>query len=164
MPTMIRLAKRPAVCGVLATTMLLAAGCERGSGGRPLDTTTIAGRWIELADQSAVNPRMPGATGRKQELRYLVINQDNTFEFGLADSSGQPLEGSGKIQGTWEISGNEVIFSVTGSTFPSGDERNDWGPELSFGPKNTNIPKRGLTEVLPITDKTGMVINYVRAD
>lgn len=161
---MTRFAKRPLLVGLLAAVVVIASGCERQAGRPPFEASALVGNWIEIADQASVNPRMRGAGAGKTEYRYLVFNADNTFEFSVRSKSGKPAKGNNKIEGTWQITSNELIFAVTNSTFPKADERNDWAPETSLGIEKKQVQGRGITEILTVVDLTGMPTTFVRTE
>jgi hypothetical protein len=159
---MIHSAKWLVLAGLLATGLVLVSGCDRGSGRPPINTSAITGNWIELADQSAANPRMQGATKGKKTFRYLVINPDNTFEFSLRNKSGEPV-GEGVAKGSWALKGNTLVFEVTENTFDEQEEAHEWAPESSVGINRRSI-KGTQTEVLSVVDLSGLPTAYVRAD
>lgn len=159
---MILSTKRLIFGGLLAAGFVLAAGCDRGPDRPPVDTTKLVGDWIEMANQAAINPRVPSADQqKKKEYRYITFKNDNTFEFSVRTESGEPTKDKGKIEGTWTITPeNTLTFKVTGNTFADGSERRDWAPESSVGISQREGPERMPIEVITIVDVEGEVTAF----
>ena len=161
---MIQSVKQLVLAGLVVAGAVIVFGCEGQPGRPPFEASALVGNWIEVADQASINPRMRGAGAGKTEYRYLVLNADNTFEFSVRDKSGKPAKGDNKIEGSWQIKKSELVFTVTNSTFPKADERNDWAPETSLGIEKKQVQGRGITEVLTVVDLTGMPTTFVRTE
>jgi len=147
---------------LLAAGFVLAAGCDRGPGRPPVDTSALVGNWIELADQAKANPRVRGAEKeRKREYRYIVLKADNTFELSVRSAKGEPTKDTGKIEGTWEVTAdNTITFKATSNTFADGSERRDWAPESSIGVSKRESPDHTTIDVMTIVDVEGAVTAF----
>lgn len=152
---------RSVLSGLLLVGVAAATGCEKGPTRPPIDASAIVGSWIELADQGPPSPRVQP---RKEQthLRHLTLKEGKTFEFSLRTKAGKPTKH--KIEGTWAIEDNEVVFKVSSSTFADNDERRDWAPESSLGIRRKDVSGRGEVEVFSIVDLEGFQTSYVREE
>lgn len=164
---MIRSTKWLALGGLLATGLVMVVGCgKKGPPPRPpIEASAVVGKWIEVSESGAASPRLQWSPP-KEHLRYLVLNEDQTFEYSVHTKSGDPAKKKGKAEGTWEIDTQEniIVFTTTKSTLKEGDEFYDGLPVSSLGVKEKNIKDKGLVEVLITTDQEESGATYVRAD
>lgn len=165
---MIRSNKRLVFLGLLATGMMIATGCGKGSRKPPpVDENALAGNWIEYTGKITSSPRARTTdTKKKKSIRYLTVNADKTFEFSLKDNSGKPAKKGKKVEGTWEINleEQEIIFTVTNNAFKAGEEGHDWAPMSSYGPKEKDVSGQGMMMMLSVADISGSSTMYKRAD
>jgi hypothetical protein len=152
-------AKRVVLVGLLAAGILCGPACKKGSSRPPIESSAIVGKWVEVKDQGERSPR---AAPRKETkfVRHITLNPDNTYVMTLYTQSGEATKD--KIEGTWKIEDNMLVFQTTSSTFGQKDERRDWAPESSDGIVKRNMPGEGTIEVLSVIDMYGTVTYYKR--
>jgi hypothetical protein len=114
-----------------ATACVLAAvgvttGCGRGQA-PPVDQATVIGTWLETRETGQTGSRrLVQKHWESKNIRQITFNNDNTFRLIVCSPSGKPLDESQAINGTWQIEGHLVRFTVSGNTLEK--PYDDWAP------------------------------------
>ena len=144
---MIRLTGRLLVGTALVMSGLVVAGCEKKPVRPKVDTSAMAGTWVEKkTDAGRGRVQVVGP----QSLRHLTINSDKTFEFTLTTDSGQAIDG--KATGTWAVEGEMVVFDVKENTFKK-EEHKQMAPASSDGVFEREFTDRGKVMQLEVIDQ-----------
>lgn len=136
------------------------AGCNGGEAKSDgsIDVTATLGTWMEVRDETVVNPRFVPQAPLTQSLRKLTLNEDGSFTFELVDRSGDPTD-EGKVSGTWAAVGGSIVFESTENTLKA--DLKPMTPQRTPGPQTMVDPQTSKKLVrLRIFDETGALARF----
>jgi hypothetical protein len=133
---------------VLAAAVGVTTGCGKGGQAPPIDQGVIIGTWLETRPEAeSRSPRLRRKEWESKNIRQVTFKNDNTFRLVVCDPSGKPLDESKAIEGTWQIEGSLVRFTVSSNTLKA--PYDGWAPVAM----STPLTDQGTTR-LQITHET----------
>jgi hypothetical protein len=152
------LSRRVTLGVLLVTGVLVATGCGKS---RPKETTLndtlVTGSWIEVPPKAAAPSARVRSSAPQEFLRHITVNADKTFVFSLRTLDGKPTKDDKKVEGTWELNTelNLIEFTVGNNPFKTNETGHDWVPETMSQLGKKDVPGKGMTEVIFVSDLAG---------
>ncbi len=146
---------RAMVIGLVAAALGVSlSGCSSGDAGEePFSETKFYGSWAE--QEIPVNPRAMPEAEATRNLRQITINQDKTFKLVMHTPGGGAT--SEACEGTWEVAGESLKFTVTNNTLGA-KIKNDYVPvETTANDTDTDGTPR-----ISIRHADGKIVMYLQ--